>query len=209
MPKLIGQFDSPFVRRVGIALVRYEVAFEHVPWSVWRDADALARHNPLRRVPTLVLDDGTALIESFAILDYLDEQVGAARALLPRSGLVRRDGLRVSALATGAADKAVSLLYEHVLREAAVRSQVWADRCSAQIADTLSMLEADRATRATPCWLGAELSHADIAVACMLRFLREAHPELAQSVIGPRLVAHAAQCEALPEFQQVCQALRV
>jgi glutathione S-transferase len=70
---LIGQFDSPFVRRVGIALRLYDLPFEHRPWSTFGDADKIAPYNPLRRVPTLVLDDGEVLIESTAILDHLDE----------------------------------------------------------------------------------------------------------------------------------------
>ena len=83
---LIGQYDSPFVRRVGVALTLYGMAFEHRPWSVWADAEALGRFNPLRRVPTLVLAGGEVLIESGAILDALDEMVGPQRAMLPRSG---------------------------------------------------------------------------------------------------------------------------
>ena len=72
---LIGQFDSPFVRRVAIAMRLYGIAFEHKPWSTFGDADKIAPYNPLRRVPTLVLDDGEALIESAMILDYLDGPV--------------------------------------------------------------------------------------------------------------------------------------
>jgi glutathione S-transferase len=87
---LIGQYDSPFVRRVAIALRLYGIAFEHRPWSTFGDAEKIAAYNPLRRVPTLVLDDGEALIESTIILDYLDEVVGAERAMLPRSGIERR-----------------------------------------------------------------------------------------------------------------------
>jgi glutathione S-transferase len=71
---LIGQYDSPFVRRTAIAMRLYGIAFEHRPWSTFGDADKIAPYNPLRRVPTLVLDDGEALIDSTAILDYLDER---------------------------------------------------------------------------------------------------------------------------------------
>ena len=46
----------------------------------------LAAFNPLRRVPTLVLDGGEALIESTAILDYLDELVGPDKAMIAESG---------------------------------------------------------------------------------------------------------------------------
>src|SRR3954463_4594768 len=107
---LLGQYDSPFVRRVAIALHHYELPFEHRPWSVWGDADKIAQYNPLRRVPTLLLEDGSALLETFAIVDYIDELAGD-RALLPASGPVRRAGLRIAALASGVADKSVALLY--------------------------------------------------------------------------------------------------
>jgi glutathione S-transferase len=81
---LIGQYDSPFVRRVAIAMTLQGVAFEHRPWSVWADAEAIAPFNPLRRVPTLVLDDGEALIESSAILDARRRRCGWTVAA-PRS----------------------------------------------------------------------------------------------------------------------------
>jgi glutathione S-transferase len=206
---LIGQYDSPFVRRVAVALTHYGIAFEHWPWSVWADAERLAQYNPLLRVPVLILEDGTALIESFAILDALDDRVGPERALLPRSGDLRREGLRIAALATGVADKAVILLYEYVLRKPADRNPVWAERCIAQIKSTLQRLESERQRRSSPFWFGESPSHADIALGCALRFTREAHPELLAACIGPALEAHAARCEALPAFQAVTQPLIV
>jgi glutathione S-transferase len=206
---LIGQYDSPFVRRVAIALVHYQVSYEHWPWSVWADAERLATYNPLRRVPVLVLADGTCLFESYSILDYLDELAPPASLLLPRTGTERQTGLRVCALATGIADKAVVLLYEHVLREPAARNARWAERCAAQIKDTLLLLDAERAQRPNAFWFGEALSHADIALACALRFTREAHAALFESLSVPALRAHAARCEALPQFQQVVQPLKV
>ncbi len=200
---LIGQYDSPFVRRVGIALTEYGLPFEHRRWSVWGDAEKIAAYNPLRRVPTLVLDDGSALIESGAILDALDERVGPARALLPREGAARRDGLRVTALATGTADKAVALLYEPLHHEQP--SQRWMDRCRLQIAQGLQALEEDRARRDSDWWLGPALSHADVAAGCMLRFVREAHPGLFDEGRTPRLAEHAARCEARASFREIAQ----
>ena len=84
---LIGQYDFPFVRRVGIALTLYGLPFEHRPWSVFGDADKIRAYNPLVRVPTLVLDDGEVLIESHIILDYLDSLVPADQAMFPRADL--------------------------------------------------------------------------------------------------------------------------
>ena len=114
---LIGQYDSPFVRRVAIALRLYGLPFEHRPWSTFGDADKIAPYNPLRRVPTLVLEGGEALIESTAILDYLDELVGPDKAMIPAKGPERRHQLRICALASGLGDKSVSLVYESVLRK--------------------------------------------------------------------------------------------
>ena len=140
---LIGQYDSPFVRRVAIALRLYGLAFEHRPWSTFGEGDKIAPYNPLRRVPTLVLDDGEVLIESTAILDYLDELVGPDKAMIAERGPERRHALKICALATGLGDKAVSLLYERVLRKEP--SKIWVERCEAQIGGVLEVLEKERA----------------------------------------------------------------
>jgi glutathione S-transferase len=202
---LIGQYDSPFARRVAIALRLYGLPFEHRPWSTFGDADKIAPYNPLRRVPTLVLDGGEALIESTAILDYLDELVGPEKAMIAERGPERRRGLKICALATGLGDKGVSLLYERVLRKD--QSKIWVERCEAQIGGVLDVLEKERAAVATPYWFGERIGHADIAVACVLRFTGEAHPGLFGAARYPALTAHAASCEALPPFQEIVQPL--
>jgi len=201
---LIGQYDTPFVRRTAIALRLYGLPYEHRPWSTFGDAEQVAAYNPVRRVPTLVLDDGEALIESGAILDYLDELVGPDRAMIARAGAERRKHLRITALATGLADKAVSLIYERVLRKEQLT--LWVERCEAQISGVLAVLERERAQVATPYWFGNRIGHADIAVACALRFTGEAHPHLFDARYGA-LKAHAAACEALPPFQEIVQPL--
>ena len=200
---LIGQYDSPFVRRVAIAMTLYGLAFEHRPWSVFGDAEKIKPYNPLLRVPTLVLADGEALIESHSILDYLDSLAPPGAALFPASGPARRKALQVTALATGAAEKAVSLFYELRLHEAV--SEVWVKRCGAQISGALAALEADRAGRGEPYWLGETIGHADISVAAALRFIGEAHAERVSLNDFPALRAHALKLEALPVFQAVRQ----
>jgi glutathione S-transferase len=202
---LIGQYDSPFVRRVALALRLYGLPFEHRPWSTFGDADKIAPYNPLRRVPTLVLDNGEVLIESTAILDYLDELVGAEKAMIADKGPERRQALKICALATGLADKAVSLVYERVLRKDQLK--LWVERCEAQIGGVLAVLEKERAGVASPYWFGTRIGHADIMVACALRFTGEAHPQLFDAARYPALAAHAARCEALPPFQEIVQPL--
>jgi glutathione S-transferase len=200
---LIGQYDSPFVRRVAVALRLYGFDFEHRPWSTFGDADKIAPFNPLRRVPTLVLDDGEVLIESGAILDYLDERVGRDRAMIASSGAARRRALKTCALATGLGDKAVSLVYERVLH--AERSEVWIERCRTQIAAVLDVLEAERSKLSSPWWFGERIGHADIAAGCVLRFTREAHPGVFDAGRWPALAAHGDACEALPAFREIAQ----
>jgi glutathione S-transferase len=156
----------------------------------------------------LVLDDGETLIESAAILDALDDMAPSGRRLIASGGIERRRVLRFCALATGLADKAVSLLYERVLRKEERRNAVWIARCEAQIRDTLGVLERERADGATPFWVGS-LSHADIALACALRFTREAHARFFASQPIPHLLAHAERAEAMPIFQSALQPLTV
>ena len=200
---LIGQYDSPFVRRVAIALRLYGLPFEHRPWSTFSDGDYIAPFNPLRRVPTLVLDDGDVVIDSGAILDYLDETIGPSRAMIARAGELRRRALKVCALATGLADKAVSLVYERALHQ--TTSDQWVERCRTQIFASLDALEADRARTATRFWAGGTIGHADIAVACALRFICDAHSGLFDVTRWPELASHLVICEGLPVFQEIAQ----
>lgn len=196
---LIGQYDSPFVRRVGIALRLYGMAFEHRPLSVFADGETIRALNPLMRVPTLVLEDGTVLTDSHMMLDYLDGLVEAP--LFPRHEPGRHRALRLAALACGLADKAVSLFYEGRLH--AQPSALWQDRCRVQIGSVLAALEGERPP--TRWWFGDEIGHGDIALACALRFVAEAHHGLIDIADHPRLAAHAAQAEALAVFQEICQ----
>jgi glutathione S-transferase len=198
---LIGQYDSPFVRRVGIALTLYGIGFEHKPWSTFREGEKIAPYNPLRRVPVLVLDDGEALIDSPTMIDYLDERADAP--LMARSGADRQKALYITALATGLADKAVSLFYEQAFHPAP--SDLWVERCRQQIADGLAVLEAECLRLTTQFWFGEQPGHADIAVACALRFIAEAHNGLLDFKACPALEAHHQACEALPVFQAIAQ----
>ena len=200
---LIGQFDSPFVRRVGIALELYGIAYEHRPWSVFGDTDLIRPYNPLTRVPTLVLANGEVLIESHSILDYLDSLAPEGRAMFPAKEPERHQALKVAALATGLAEKAVSLFYEGRLH--AEVSEIWVDRCRTQIAAVLSVLETDRQGRATDFWFSERIGHPDIAVAAVIRFITDAHPGLVDMADYPVLSGHAARLEAMAVFQKVAQ----
>lgn len=200
---LIGQYDSPFVRRVAIAMALYGIEFEHRPWSTFGDADRLRAYNPLTRVPTLVLDDGEVLIESHLILDYLDSLVPAELRMFPVAEPARRRALKVAALACGVADKAVSLFYERRMHQE--MSEVWTNRCRAQIAAALAALDADRAAQSSSYWFGDRIGHADVAVVCALRFAVDAHADFVDLGDYPALKEHRERIEALPVFQEYRQ----
>lgn len=200
---LIGQYDSPFVRRVAIAASLYGVPFENRPWSTFGDGDKIEAYNPVRRVPTLVLDDGAVVIDSAYVLDWLDDQQREAgkAALIPASGPVRREILYRVALATGLSDKIVALFYEKVLHEA--RSEIWLARCRDQVAASLKALEAVRASADTEWLMGDALTHADIALGCALQHARESSADEFDLSQWPTLAAHNARCEALDVFRAV------
>lgn len=198
--QLIGMFDSPFVRRAAVSMKLLGISFEHRNWSVGRDQAQIRQYNPLGRVPTLVLDDGEVLVESAAILDYLDELAGPERALLPARGAPRRQALKLMSHAIGAAEKGVSQVYEKVFRPEEKRHAPWVQRCNEQMHGALAELDkacadAQRGHR----WLaGAKLTQADITVTCAGTFLSD--------TVGlgdrkyPALSAHLQRCEAMPAF---------
>lgn len=201
---LVGQFDSPFTRRVGITLTLYGITFEHRPWSVMGDAERLAEVNPLIRVPTLILDNGDVLIETANIIDYVDSLVPAAKRLLPQTNPARYSMLKTVSLASGISDMAVRLFYEQRLHDAP--SPSYMARLTRQAEGALRALDKERAASGSKYWFDERLSQADIAVTAMWRHLSEAHPTIAVAANYPALSAHAARMEALPVFQKISQA---
>ena len=200
--KLIGMLDSPFVRRVAVTMLHQGFAYEHLNWSVGRDFARILEFSPLGRVPTLVLDDGETLTESAAILDYLDELAGPAKALLPAAGAGRRRALRLMSYAIGAAEKGREQIYERVMRPAELRHEPWVERCRSQMHGALGLLETECQQRGAGAWLvGVALSQADISLTCAYTFLSESLDLAALADNYPGVAALAARCEALPEFR--------
>jgi glutathione S-transferase len=200
---LIGMFDSPFVRRVAITMKLLEIPFEHGNWSVGRDFDRIREYNPLGRVPALLTDEGEKLVDSGAILDFLDERAGPERALIPRSGPDRRRALNLMALSTGAADKGAVQVYERVFRPDAKRHQPWLDRCRTQMNGSLAAIDRYLGERGVSQWLvGKRMTQADITAVCVFTFLNDALRVAADPVVFQSLGTLAARCESLPVFQE-------
>lgn len=195
--KLIGLFDSPYVRRVAVSMRLQGFSFEHVALSVFRHIDEMRKINPLVKVPMLVLDNGEQLIESSFILDYLDGEVSVERRLVPAGGTARREILQHCAIALIGAEKAVQLYYETALRPSEHTYKVWADRCTGQMHDAFGLLEAQPESDLRN---GAPISQADITSAVALRFARYVHPAQFPTDRYPQLERLSTYCEALPAF---------
>ena len=139
--KLIGMLDSPYVRRVAISLDLYGVDFEHQSLSVFSTFAEFSQINPVVKAPTLVLDDGTVLMDSSLILDYLENLAPADKKLLPQAPAARAHDLQLLGLALAACEKSVQIVYEHNLRPAEKLHAPWLDRISGQLLAAYSLLE--------------------------------------------------------------------
>ena len=199
--QLIGMLDSPYVRRVAISMMRLGLPFERHDWSVGADFDRIRQFSPLGRVPALVLDDGTVLVDSSSILDALDDLVGPSRALLPATGTNRREALRLMSLAIGAAEKSRDQIYERMVRPPEKYHEPWVARCREQMHGALRALEQDCARTGPSGWLVDDrLTQAGITVGCIATLLADTLDVFARGAY-PYLASHVARCEALPEFR--------
>ena len=97
--RLIGMLDSPFVRRVAVTLELLGVAFRHEALSVFSTFNEFQRINPVVKAPTLVLDDGTVLMDSSLIISYLESRLATGQALWSRDATERAHEYRAVALA--------------------------------------------------------------------------------------------------------------
>lgn len=189
---LTGQYDSPFVRRVAISLkVLGFASYKHDRRSVFGDFDEMRTVNPLARIPSLTLDSGEVLIDSHAILDWLDREVGPARALLPTKGKARTNAMQVIALASGAVEKFGAVNYEKIIRPEQYRWPEWIERCDTQGKGALAALE-------KLAWEDKPLDQVQITTGCLLGYLALTRPDLLAAY--PNLSAFWARCDARPEF---------
>lgn len=199
MPVLLGRFLSPYVRRVGVALNHFDIAFERRIISAIDDERERERANPVGRVPALILMSGETLIDSAAILDYLDENAGPERALVPPRGEPRRKALRQIAIATGAIDRAMAANAER-RRPSAKHDAERQVRLLRQARQGFDALERDLNGSQ---WFGnAGLSQADITAAVGATFINHIFPESLPKAALPSLMALVERCEALSAFQR-------
>ncbi len=198
---LVGRYRSPFVRRVAATMKLYGIPYERQVLSTVTDGAAIREVNPLGRVPALIFDSGETLIESAAILDYLDEYAGPGRALVPPKGAERREVLKWVAYAIGAAEKAVAFVYEHKRRPQHLICPEWADYLRAQARAGLA--ELDKVLGADKPWLAlGRLTQADVSAVATWDFLGNMLPGTFAPDEFPRLAALAERANRMPAFAE-------
>jgi len=195
---LVGQLDSPFVRRVAATLSHYELPFDRHVLSVFGDPEEVQRLNPLGKVPALILDEGETLIESAAIVDYLDELANPARRLTPAAGPARRRVLRLAAVAMGMSERAVQLRIETVRRPGHLQSSEFIDNYRRAIRTSLDVLEREAVG---PWMTGAAVSQADFAATAALTHLMNKIDDFSDLQAWPTLAAIRDAGEDLDAFR--------
>jgi glutathione S-transferase len=175
------------------------LAFDHQLVSVFRHMDRFRAINPVIKAPTFVCDDGTVLMDSTLILDYLEHCVPGGNALMPPGGDARKVALRHIGLAMAANEKGVSLVYEKEQRPPEKLHQPWVDRAIGQIHAAFGELE--KAVADARPWLQGERPNAaDVAVAVAWRFGQYYNAKEVPAPRYPALVEYSRRAEALPEF---------
>ncbi len=201
--KLIGNFLSPYTRRVAVSLDVLGMDYEMESLFVFKSAETVGRYNPLVRIPVLVLDDGDILIESAAILDEIDQMAGPARALTPPSGPARRRVMQLAALAHGCMEKGQWAFYERRLRSPEMVLDTWIEHNDTRLVAGFANLD-EAAAEAGDGWLAGtpSMSQADISSAVAFTFASAVRPGLDLAARAPHLAAFTARCEALEAFRK-------
>ena len=195
--KLVGQLDSPFVRRVAVLMNGYKMEFEREVISVFTDFDDMLEINPLAKVPVLYLDNGEALFDSRVIMDYLDTLVSAEECLMPVDHPRRFEMLRVESIALGLAEKCYERGVEFSRKNPESIDTVWTDRLKQQLQSVLRWLEA---RKPNPWLCGDAMTRPDITCAVAFTFLKEKQQIPWRPGDYPNLEKHCEYCESLPMF---------
>ncbi|MES2890091.1 MAG: glutathione S-transferase C-terminal domain-containing protein [Pseudomonadota bacterium] len=185
--KVLGSLTSPYVRKVRIVMAEKKLDFQLVLEDVW-GANQVDVHNPLGKVPCLVMEGGETLFDSRVIVEYLDTLSPVGR-LIPARGRDRAEVRTWEALADGLLDAGVAARLEQTWpgRPDAQRNAAWVDRQLNKVNAALARMSDGLAER--PWFFGIHMTLADIAVGGALTWLdfrlptlgwREAHPNLAK-----------------------------
>ena len=194
--KLYASPTSPYARKVRIALAEKKIECDLIEESPWAADTTIPQHNPLGKVPVLLMDDGTALYDSRVIVEYLDA-VSPVSRLIPEPSRQRIAVKRWEALADGICDAAVTIVLESK-RPAKQQNREWIDRQRHKIDLGVRELASELGDKA---WCNGEAySLADIAAGCALGYLELRHPAIDWRTEYPNLAELVEKLAKRPSF---------
>ncbi len=203
--KLIGSLASPFVRKVRIVLAEKKLDCVFELENVWEPETKIQQSNPLGKVPCLIMEDGSAMIDSRVIAEYLDTLTPVCKLLPPNGNSRERADIKCwEALADGVLDAGVLARLERVQRPPELQSEAWVERQMSKVHLGLAALS-QRLGEGVYC-AGIHYSLADVAVGCALGWLsfrfpeidwRGAHPNLAK--LYDKLAERASFKDTVPQ----------
>jgi glutathione S-transferase len=191
--RLIGMLDSPFVRRTAVALDMLGVPFTHEAVSVFSTFEKFQRINPVVKAPTLVLDDGTVLMDSSLILTYVESTLPPAASLWSADSASRALEFRAVGLAMAACEKCAQYLYEQNLRPKQFQFEPWLERVAGQFQAAFAALEQETGAQAR--LFARDRSHASIAAAIAWSFAQSMLPAMLPAARHPALAALSGRME--------------
>ncbi|MEM9948275.1 MAG: glutathione S-transferase family protein [Cyanobacteria bacterium P01_D01_bin.36] len=197
--KLVGMLDSPYVRRVAIALHYLDIPFQHLPLSVFRNVEEFTAINPLIKAPTLVCDDGTVLMDSTLILDYLYRLTDSQKRLMPAPMADYKTALRIIGLGLNACDKSVQFFYERDMRPPEKQHQPWRNRVTSQLLAAYDLLE-PYAANTTDWLINNQFTTADITLCVAWAFTHHAIADVVAIDRYPAISRLSVRAEARSEF---------
>lgn len=199
--KLIASLTSPYARKVRIALAEKKIEYTLLEQSPWDAGNTVSEHNPLGKIPVLLMEDGMSLFDSRVIVEYLDA-VSPVSRLIPEPSRQRIAVKRWEALSDGICDAAIAIVLERK-REAAQQSAEWIARQQGKV--TLGVAELARELGERSWCSGEAYTLADIAAGCALGYLdlrhasldwRTEHPNLAR--LADKLARRASFTDTAP-----------
>ncbi len=194
--KLIGTHPSPFTRKVRIVLAEKRIECDFVIESPWGADTRVPSHNPLGKIPVLVLDDGATLFDSRVIVEFLDN-VSPMGRLIPQGNRGRIEVRRWEALADGVLDAGVLVRAEN-RREDGLISQDWIERQTGKMRAGVAQMERELGEK--PFCTGNVFKLADIAVGACLGWLDFRFPHLDWRDNHPNLLRLWRKLAERPSF---------
>jgi glutathione S-transferase len=188
--QLVGPWLSGYTRRVGVTLNLLNIPFEHLPYHAYMQRECVRALSPIMRVPALRLDDGQVLIDSGAIVDYLDSLVPPAQRLMPADGPDRVRAMQLTGYAIACYDKLARYCDEMMLRPEAYRLANLQAGYEEQLLIGLGILND---AQPQPWLLGARITQADIMTVIAFQSASVVLPSVVHSETFPQLALLAQQ----------------